>query len=143
MKALRFTTLLIFGCLTSVSALAQHVSVHFDYDPAGNRTGRYLKIEKSSQADTLPFAKPVSPQLEQLHARVYPNPTYGIINVEIEKHGNNPVSYTVLDQHGKLIETGRIENGFSTISLISLQASVYYLRLNNGKEQVIFKIIKH
>jgi len=130
--------LLTFTCLNAQKTY----TVHFDYDAAGNRTDRFLEVTQLKATDTVPSELPKSISDELLQTLVYPNPTYGNIYIEMEPNEDNPVSYIIVDQQGRLCNQGLIVSYKTSISIEASVAGVYYLRLYNNLEQATFKIIK-
>jgi hypothetical protein len=78
----------------------------------------------------------------ELEAVVYPNPTSGLITIEVAVSADNPITYVVADQNGKLIETGQFSQSSYPINLSNQQTGIYYLRLNDRHGKVTYKIIK-
>lgn len=68
---------------------------------------------------------------------LYPNPTYGIVNVK----ANSPVSLSVFDITGKLIESFEGVNNGENIDLSTLQAGMYLVKINDGLKQQTQKLI--
>lgn len=72
--------------------------------------------------------------------QLYPNPTTGNITL---KTGDNHLVYSVTDITGKVvITTQQVNNRKTTIQLHHLKQGLYFLTLDNGKEQTIKKIVK-
>jgi len=142
MKAIRTISLILLCLATFFNLQAQQPIVNFEYDDAGNRTGRYVTVVKSTEADSLFFEAELNLTTSGLQAKVYPNPTYGIINIEIDGAESIPVNYTLTDQQARLIMEGRLLSNAETISLLSLEPGVYFLRLHNTERKLVYKIIK-
>lgn len=70
---------------------------------------------------------------------VYPNPSNGVFNIEIEDNG----SIQVYDLVGKQIMNKNIQSGNSTINLSSFSQGIYFLKITNDLNQTkTVKIIK-
>jgi hypothetical protein len=121
---------------------AQPEKVVFQYDDSGNRISRHIEIEKSTEADSV-FYDDLLPHLKsELEAKIFPNPTRGLITIEVSVSADNPVTYVIADQNGKLVEAGRFfQTGYS-ISLADQHPGVYFLRLSDRHGKVTYKIIK-
>jgi hypothetical protein len=69
--------------------------------------------------------------------RVYPNPSNDAVYIEISSRKNQP--YTLFDSAGKIIETGELKNGKSTIDLSQLASNIYLLNIQNK----VIKVVKN
>jgi len=114
---------------------AQQAVVTFEYDDAGNRTQRTITTFKATETEIENLAGFIVPtpavaySADELNANVYPNPTYGIINIEV-------------DQTGKLIEQGQIAGYLKELSLESRQPGVYFITLAGQTKRITYKIVK-
>ncbi len=70
---------------------------------------------------------------------VYPNPTKEILYVDINQRSN----YSVIDMFGKIIKTGKLQNGQNELYITRIPSGVYFLQLTNDKGSIIKKIIKN
>ncbi|GGD87665.1 T9SS type A sorting domain-containing protein [Planktosalinus lacus] len=68
---------------------------------------------------------------------LYPNPSYGIVNVQT----NSPVSISVFDITGKLVNSIEEVNNGENIDLSTLQAGMYLVKINDGINQQTQKLI--
>ncbi|MFU8844309.1 MAG: T9SS type A sorting domain-containing protein [Bacteroidales bacterium] len=126
----------------ATNVAAQQEKVVFQYDDSGNRESRHLEIQKSTEADSVFIDDPLPNLTKELEAKAYPNPTKGLITIEVFVSSDNPVTYVIADQNGKLVETGRFfQTGYS-INLADQQPGVYFLRLSDLQSKVTYKIIK-
>lgn len=142
MKAFKIISTLFFITALSVNLKAQE-TVFFDYDAAGNRTHRYLaKKEKSLEADLLHFENPLPEINTELQAKLYPNPTYGILNIEIDNAEAMPVIITLVDQQAKQVLQSEVSDNAETLNLTHLAPGTYFLRLHNTEKKLVYKIIK-
>jgi len=142
MKTLKHTLLATF-CFLAVFSLKAQETVVFEYDEAGNRILRSLQAkEKSLEADLLHFENPLPEINTELQAKVYPNPTYGILNIEINNAETMPVSITLVDQQARQVLKSKISENAETLSLAHLQPGTYFLRLHNTEKKLVYKIIK-
>lgn len=77
-----------------------------------------------------------------LSIAAYPNPTVDYLTLQINKTKEN-LSFQLYDLQGKTIESKQINKQYSTIRMVDLPASIYFLKVIQGNKQVkIFKIIK-
>ena len=68
--------------------------------------------------------------------KIYPNPTTGLLNIEVE---NNP-SYKVIDPVGKVVMEGKLET--KTIDLSKLGVGFYRLVLTSDSETYSTNVVK-
>jgi hypothetical protein len=142
MKTKTFIPAIVLSVLFAVTVTAQQEKVVFHYDDSGNRISRHLEVQKSTEADSL-FIDDMLPYPEaELDAAVYPNPTSGLITIEVAVKADNPVTYAIADQNGKLIETGQFSQSGYSINLSNQQTGIYFLRLSDRQSKVTYKIIK-
>ena len=64
--------------------------------------------------------------------KVYPNPTAGIITVEIDNTGLIKSKYVVVDLIGRFQLTGTINHNVSQLDLSQLSQGVYFLKVSNS-----------
>jgi hypothetical protein len=62
---------------------------------------------------------------------VYPNPASDYLNIE----SNSNTSYQIFNTEGKLIQSGGITTGLTTLSLSDMEKGLYYLSFNNHHYQ--------
>lgn len=142
MKAIKIISLMFFIMVLVFNIKAQQTIV-FEYDAAGNREQRYLQAkEKNLEADLLHFENPLPEINTELQAKVYPNPTYGILNIEINHAEAMPVTITLVDQQAKQVLQSEVSENAETLNLTHLAPGTYFLRLHNAKKKIVYKIIK-
>jgi len=73
---------------------------------------------------------------------IYPNPTAGIITVELLLNENENATITVLDQVGKLIKVETITNTKSYVDISDLANGIYVLKIENKGKITMKKILK-
>jgi Leucine-rich repeat (LRR) protein len=82
--------------------------------------------------------------IEFIGIKIYPNPTEGLLKIELEKdfHGGNSIE--VYDFYGKRIIQKPLEDRFyHEIDLSRFPNGIYYLRIKNGKNSYSRKVIIH
>lgn len=77
---------------------------------------------------------------------IYPNPTSDMLTLDIEfvhiKKGN--LSYQLLDINGKLLESKKVENSRTCISMANRTPASYLLNVVQGNKSIqTFKIVKN
>jgi hypothetical protein len=70
---------------------------------------------------------------------IYPNPAANVMN--LENSSAQPLQYELLDMGGKRCMEGRLLTGRNTVSTVTLKNGIYFLRMREGQEQFVSKII--
>lgn len=79
-----------------------------------------------------------------LGCSVYPNPTSDFLTLKIENYDNKSLSYQLIDVNGKLLESKKVTDIETTVSMANLLPYIYFLKvIDNHKEIRTFKIIKY
>lgn len=115
----------------------------FGYDNAGNRTSRAIIALKSASAqDGLTAINPVEEKIGFATTLIYPNPTKGLLHLEISAETAQEASCTVHDINGKLISQNDSFQNQTDINLSSHPAGIYILRVIIGNDSKEWKVIK-
>ena len=134
-------------CLLLMSicpALHSQDKVTFQYDKAGNRISRTIVLAPRT-APAKEDEKPAvySDMLEDIKIKIYPNPTTGLVKVEMqnlpEDQSANIWLYTM---SGKLISSFKDVSNVTGINLSGQPAGVYVLKIVAGNRRTEWKIIK-
>jgi hypothetical protein len=144
MKTVRYILPLLVWFFLPATLSAQQ-TVEFEYDAAGNRELRHLSTKKMTDAevDSLFKAETIHDKItgDKL-IRVYPNPTYGIINVEFMEIIEGQTVYFITDQNGRQVMTGKTNSLSNTIDITHQSRGVYYLVIKAPEIYQVYKIIK-
>ena len=77
---------------------------------------------------------------------IYPNPSFGLVNLELQNVLNGQVQLRVIDYSGRNMLEQRFVNRTGTlndhIDLSALPMGIYVIELNNGSDRVTKKILK-
>lgn len=79
--------------------------------------------------------------LNDINIKVYPNPTKGILNIQL-KDKLSQTFYTVYDIRGIKIEEGYLNEINQIIDFSKFQNGLYFLKMKNKNSEIIRKIIK-
>ena len=116
-------------------------SVTYAYDNAGNRTARTVTLNKSPQAQETVTALP--DLIAEKAIVIYPNPTKGILSVEIKDYTDQlQAEFRLMDMSGKTISSKKAVSGYQTFDLSHQAAGVYLLHIRINGESVVWKVIK-
>jgi hypothetical protein len=120
--------------------------VTYGYDAAGNRISRTIVIIRSSSDDVVEEEEEeavYSEMLSDIELKIYPNPTTGLLKVEIY---NLPKGRTaniwMYDLSGKLINSFKKVSDFVTIDISAQPEGMYLMKIAAGEYQTEWKIIK-
>lgn len=83
----------------------------------------------------------IQPQEQALDLLVYPNPTDGLVHLEQSTMSNLQIK--LLDQLGRICHQENSQKQFTTLDLKKFPPGIYYIHVNNAKEQNIYKIVRH
>ncbi|GHT17582.1 hypothetical protein FACS189429_1960 [Bacteroidia bacterium] len=142
---------------------AKSQTVHFKYDAAGNCIEKYKTVtmpapraqsytgntqetdsvadEENASADNIIAV--VEDIVGETVIRIYPNPTRGILQIEMQnKAPELPVTYTLTAVNGKYLTGGQSTDNPLLLDLSGFQSGVYLLRLTIDGKSETYKIIK-
>ena len=151
MKKLVLLFLMIAGCCLPRLVYAQTVDYGFEYDASGNRTSRWViqirsaKIPKDSLSLTSPKDKESEVFREMLDNRevaIYPNPTKGLLTVEIPLSNNDLSRITLHDIQGRTLMEFKNATTTTQIDLSGQPPAIYLLRIFINNKSMTWKIIK-
>jgi YD repeat-containing protein len=130
----------LFLLLAAMNLNAQSVS--YSYDSAGNRTARLINLSKSPAApDETVTALP--DLIAEKSILIYPNPTKGIITVDIKDYVSKMnVEFRLTDLSGKTIISRKAAGSTQTLDLSHQASGIYLLHIRIHDESVVWKIIK-
>lgn len=119
-------------------------NIEYYYDNAGNRTERVIVMQSPSFAPKAPGdATPIEDVVGDYAVKIYPNPTKGLLAVEIVNSPMQPEGDMFLfDNGGRMLENTSISSSYTTFDLSSRAAGIYILRIRLNGETIHWKIIK-
>lgn len=136
-------------------------TISYSYDNVGNRIEKVIILggeskgsgsEKSDKNDLKGPTEPDSLKKEAIKdntfinqsIKIYPNPTEGIIRIEIpaDPENNEEIRIIVHDINGKIIMNIPNDALVSEINLSNQSAGIYFLELRKGMKISQWKIIK-
>lgn len=125
----------------SISITGQKKIV-FTHDDAGNRTKRSIDMTvRSASVNDEPVS--FSEELSKKTITIYPNPTKGLLSIEIDKYeADLKGDIQIYNLSGALINSHKINERTTQINLHNNPEGVYILRINLNGENSAWKIIK-
>ncbi len=146
-KHLFFVALTFFTVLTTVSAVtAQQLNYEYDYDNAGNRIKRgIVRLENrrndEDRQETL-LAQLTDSLFDGNAICIFPNPTEGIVRLEVENGTVQFKRFRLFDLSGRLIDEGTQKESSLRIDLSGEPNGTYILEVWLEDTQRSYKIIK-
>lgn len=136
MKKLLFLPIFIFPLL-----LFGQDKVRYTYDSSGNRTKKEVIIlTQSSQTKS---EKVLQEVVSEREIKIYPNPTKGLLKIEIPDVENITSGEAVIyNMSGQLILKKKLSSKQTEVDLSSRPKGVYILHISIDKEKTVWKIIK-
>jgi hypothetical protein len=117
----------------------------FGYDTAGNRTSRTISLKSAVIQDGLASSQLVDPIEDRIGlttTRIYPNPTKGVLHIELSSDNNGQANFTVHDLHGKLIARNEAFLKTCDVDLSAFPSGMYILRVYIGSDSKEWKVVK-
>jgi hypothetical protein len=129
----------------------EDIAINYDYDSAGNRIERIIRLPSASSSlrsegsDSLEEEEitPIEDVVAEQEIKIYPNPTRGLLTVEIVNYTNDlEADFLLTDLSGKTISYQKAHSGNQTFNLSNHPSGIYLLRININGENTTWKIIK-
>ena len=143
--------LLLFMLLAFNGLKAQTVTVNFEYDESGNRTRRYIELKKAEEngesvktEESTGWQSEVRDVMQGAELTIFPNPTDGLINVNIAGvNGSNFFRLTLSTLSGTIIEERNSVDENTQLDISRLAQGMYLLTVSTPSERRVWKIVKH
>ncbi len=134
-----YPVMLLF--LLPVSYIFSQEDVEFGYDAAGNRASSHVIMMHAVNAELADSV--YYDAFPGLTASIYPNPTTGIINVELNglEEGQSADISLYNRANQKLLES-KIVRDFTVINIENQPAGIYLMVIVSGGKKSEWKIIK-
>ncbi len=118
----------------SVAGLGSHVVVYI-YASQGCSDGLQFFVKVKNCPVGISFSA------DQLQMKVYPNPSTGVVMMELSNDGDSNIS--VYNMHGQRLatEVSEISTGKFQLDLSSQPRGIYYLEVVTGNDAVVKKIV--
>lgn len=141
--------LLVAGVLTSVVCQAQ-TTYEFTYDDNGNRETRTIKEVSLKSAILHPDSlqarqdiKPLDDQIGLQKTRIYPNPTKGLLRIDLPELNEQEAIIRLHDSNGKLIIQQAAVELNNELNLTAYPPGIYIMIIQIGQnDRKEWKIIK-
>lgn len=145
----KLTLLFAITTIAAFTLQAQTV-VKYNYDNAGNRIYRGIIVMESTlkkgiiDTDSSEYKQKIlEEKIGDVTVKIYPNPTKGIIKVEIPEYKPELKGRGALySLKGKLLQTKVFDSSEIMVDLTGYPLGTYVLRINLGKSESEWKILK-
>jgi len=127
----------------SATVFSQSRTIVFSYDNSGNRTGRAIEI--SGGLKSLLLADPLQTPLKAepgMTMILYPNPTGGMLTLEIQEEPEGDYYMSVTDISGVVLLHRPVNGPYTTVDLSLYPAGTYFVRVISEGRRQYFKILK-
>ena len=75
---------------------------------------------------------------------IFPNPTSDYLTLKVEDYNNEALSYSLLDEQGKLVLNDQITNQDTQVAMSTLARGAYFINVLQANKKIqTFKIIKN
>lgn len=138
---------LVLALFMSICIVSYGQSRKFWYDASGNRISRktitLAKSESGISDDKTKSIDPISDEVGETSILIYPNPTKGLITIEIQGMEESKGDIINLyDQNGRLVRVLKNLSYSNTLDLSGLQTGVYFMVVRLGNNTTKWSIIK-
>jgi hypothetical protein len=151
MKPLFIFIFLITGICYPLITFSQTTNYSYEYDQSGNRVSRnviYLrsaKIRKDSLSEYSLKEKTGDVFRETINntrISIYPNPTKGLVNVNIQLSVSDIARIKLYDIQGKLLMDNNNPGTMTEVDLSGLPSGIYLMQIFVNNKPATWKIIK-
>ena len=135
---------------TLICILLLHAAMNFSaqnltytYDAAGNRIGRVILMKVPQAPEGIQNETAVNDLIAEKAIAIFPNPTKGIVTVEIKDYSvQMQAEFRLMDLSGRTIINRKASSNIQTFDLSRLAAGTYLMQICINGETVVWKIIK-
>lgn len=75
--------------------------------------------------------------------KLYPNPSHNVINIAVPQATNLPDAYTVYNNLGQVVSTGKINSNNQELNIAGYANGVYFIKLNGANTTQTLQFIKY
>jgi hypothetical protein len=126
--------------LICITGYTQTKVFSFNYDGSGNRENRQLIQLKSGQTSSEESI--YEDIVNQLEIKIYPNPTKGLLKIEIPCIEKEKATIGIFTMQGAMIKKLAVSTTYTEVDLKNQPPGIYILRICVGEISSEWKIIK-
>lgn len=143
MKKLLLLIGMIMSLIFPLACVAQ-TTIEYHYDSSGNRTERVIVLNTKSAniGGDENSSEVVDDKLDAGEIKIYPNPTEGLLKIDLPNLDLPNANLYLYDLNAKLIQQQTAVRGGNEMNLSAYSAGVYLLIIQAGQEKWEWKIIK-
>lgn len=144
-KLLYFLILSLFLTLILAFEGSAQTSYIFGYDASGNRTSRTIALKSAfiPQNDTIAAKqKTFEDLIGNREVKIYPNPTKGLLQVELPYIENLNATIRVYGMQGALVKEMKVKDYTTDVDLSRYPNGMYILKISIDNLSSEWRIIK-
>ena len=126
-------------------AMSQMYFVNYAYDANGNRISRTIRMSeyyRGVSSDTT-AVEHLTDNISDCDVSIFPNPAKEKVSLKLASYKDDrKITATLYSPLGICIERKEICSDMTNFGLSALPSGTYILELSDGKEKIIWKIIK-
>lgn len=146
MSKLFITFCLVIGGFVTVVGQSPTYYIKYDYDAAGNRISRKcLEVTLPQlRSNSVPIdSSSVADELNEIKVTIFPNPTKGVIIVELSDFSPQAnLKFSLFSSDGKILKRVVPQSDRTSMDLSSYSSGLYLLYIAAGENKIECKIIK-
>lgn len=138
--------LLVVLSLGGLSAFAQ-TQYEFTYDDSGNRIRREIIVLQAKSASLLSEnllneEDEITSLFGEGEVVIYPNPTKGILRIDLPSLTANGVTLRLFDNQGRMLQSKQAVEMGNELELSHYSSGLYILVIQSGDQKKEWKIVK-
>ncbi len=139
-KTIILCAIILFSC--SEPIFSQYIG--YGYDAAGNRIKRVVVMSTySNDSRKAPKKSFVSEMLSDKTIRIYPNPTKGMLKIEVSGWSElDAGSITVFNTNGARLVSTPLSDPATTVDITGCAPGIYLMLVRINDKESTWKIIK-
>lgn len=137
---------LLFALAATAPGLSTaQTKVYFQYDASGNRKLRTIELSQTQSMASKSMkqeAEELTTELGEQEIRIYPNPTQGLLRIDIPNLGDESMTLDVFDSQGRLLIRQDAAAIGNQLDLSAYPPGMYLLLIRTADDKQEWKIIK-
>lgn len=135
----------ILSIITILLAFPLYLSadtISYSYDNAGNRIKREIVLDTRANSDNRETA-PINIEIDKKSITIYPNPTRGLIKIEIQDDDFiDQCNFSLFTLSGQFILSRKPDMPITDLDLSHMPDGIYLLIIQSNNHKESWKIIK-
>jgi uncharacterized repeat protein (TIGR01451 family) len=122
--------------LPNGTLITNEADIYFDFNEPIITNETVHRINDMIQSSPLEVQEIISEEGKLI--TVYPNPNNGLLFIELEDYSSS-VNYTILDQNGRRVLSGKLDQKKNAVDLQRLNSGIYLIQVEGGNPVKIIK----